>query len=292
MPDPFDALRTPLTPVEPDAAFAAQLRARVVRALSTTRGGSAVTDAIAATSRQSADTERPRQGDIAYVSLWVPDAERATTFFSHVLGWRYADVARPGRAHQVEGLNVSHGIIGDQPRSTLLLCFTVDDVDAALERVRSAGGATEPAMDEPYGRVAGCTDDQGVRFAVHAGPASNPGQRLAPNGAHVGDVAYLTLEVEDSARARAFYAAAVGWRFTPGRVQDGWSIENVVPMAGMSGGHGRAAVVPMYRVDDIEAAVERVRQAGGTASEVSREPYGQTSECVDDQGTRFYLGQL
>jgi predicted enzyme related to lactoylglutathione lyase len=48
----------------------------------------------------------------------------------------------------------------------------------------------------------------------------------------------------------------------------------------------------MYLVDDIGAAVERVRAAGGTASDPERQPYGVTSDCVDDQGTRFYLGQL
>ena len=47
----------------------------------------------------------------------------------------------------------------------------------------------------------------------------------------------------------------------------------------------------MYRVDDIAAAVERVRAAGGTATDPVAQPYGWTSECVDDQGTRFSLGE-
>jgi predicted enzyme related to lactoylglutathione lyase len=50
--------------------------------------------------------------------------------------------------------------------------------------------------------------------------------------------------------------------------------------------------VPMYRVDDIAVAVERVRASGGEASDPERQPYGHTSTCADDQGTRFYLGQL
>jgi predicted enzyme related to lactoylglutathione lyase len=48
----------------------------------------------------------------------------------------------------------------------------------------------------------------------------------------------------------------------------------------------------MYSVGDIAPAVERVRAAGGTATEPDRRPYGITAECADDQGTRFYLGQL
>lgn len=62
-------------------------------------------------------------------------------------------------------------------------------------------------------------------------------------------------------------------------------------MTGMYGGADHPVVVPMYTVDDIEPAVARVREAGGTATDPARQPYGVTSECTDDQGSRFYLGQ-
>jgi predicted enzyme related to lactoylglutathione lyase len=60
----------------------------------------------------------------------------------------------------------------------------------------------------------------------------------------------------------------------------------------LSGGHDVTTVLPMYRVDDIDDAVARVRAAGGSATDPENQPYGLSSECVDDQGTRFYLGQL
>jgi len=62
-------------------------------------------------------------------------------------------------------------------------------------------------------------------------------------------------------------------------------------MAGLAGG-GAGVVTPMWRVDDIGAAVGRVRAAGGTATEPERQPYGLSSQCTDDQGTRFWLGEL
>jgi predicted enzyme related to lactoylglutathione lyase len=83
-----------------------------------------------------------------------------------------------------------------------------------------------------------------------------------------------------------------GWQFTAGRGQDGWNIPDTVPMAGVAGGRSRARIVPMYRVDDITSAVQRVRAAGGTATEPAHEGYGIRAECTDDQGTTFYLGQL
>jgi predicted enzyme related to lactoylglutathione lyase len=51
--------------------------------------------------------------------------------------------------------------------------------------------------------------------------------------------------------------------------------------------------VPMWTVSDIDAAVTRVREAGGTViQEPSQQPYGRTAECTDDQGGRFYLGEF
>ena len=52
----------------------------------------------------------------------------------------------------------------------------------------------------------------------------------------------------------------------------------------------RATIVPMWKVADVRRAVEAVRAAGGTATDPERQPYGTTSECADDQGMRFYLG--
>jgi uncharacterized glyoxalase superfamily protein PhnB len=234
----------------------------------------------------------PRHGDIGYVSLWVPEVDRAATFVSAVLEWRYATVSHP-QSRQIEGLSLHHGMWGGEARPTLFLCFAVEDIDEAVERVREAGGtAAEPVL-EPYGRLSECRDDQGVRFAVYEPPGGVAiGEPSAPNGSRPGDVAYVTMEVPDSARTRAFYASVLGWRFTPGRVDDGWQVEGPTPMTGLQGGHPVATTIPMYRVDDVAAAAERVRAAGGTASEPEIQPYGVTSDCVDDQGTRFYLGSL
>ncbi len=63
-------------------------------------------------------------------------------------------------------------------------------------------------------------------------------------------------------------------------------------MSGIGGGADQPLTKPMWLVDDIRSAVERVRAAGGTATEPEQQPYGVTSECVDDQGSEFYLGQL
>ena len=65
-------------------------------------------------------------------------------------------------------------------------------------------------------------------------------------------------------------------------------------MAGVAGGRCRRQVtVPMWTVADIDAAVARVREAGGTViEEPSQQSYGKSALCTDDQGTRFYLGEF
>ena len=60
-----------------------------------------------------------------------------------------------------------------------------------------------------------------------------------------------------------------------------------------AGGSEHPTTVPMWTVADIDVAVARVREAGGTVlQEPARQPYGVSAECIDDQGGRFYLGEF
>jgi predicted enzyme related to lactoylglutathione lyase len=169
----------------------------------------------------------------------------------------------------------------------------VEDISAATARVQAAGGtASEPEL-EPYGLVAECTDNQGVRFALFEPPDGvATGHKPKAGQNRRGDLVYVTMEVVDSSRARAFFAHGLGWRYSMGRAVDGWHVDDVLPMVGLSGGHEQATTVPMYVVDDIEDAVRAVRHAGGSATQPEAQPYGITATCSDDQGTRFYLGQF
>ena len=229
-----------------------------------------------------------RHGDVAYASLWVPDARRAAGFYGQLLAWTYEPA---GDDLLVQDATTALGISGGHDEPTLFCCFAVDDLEAALHAVRAAGGTTQPPTREPYGLVAGCTDDQGVELALWEVGSGRAAPRT-PNGRVAGDLAYLTWEVRDSRRTRAFYATVLGWRFAPGHVADGWQVGGVAPMGGVSGGHDTAACLPMWRVDDIDSAVAAVRRAGGMADPPTQQPYGRTAQCRDDQGMRFYLGQL
>ncbi len=227
--------------------------------------------------------EAPRPGDLAYAALWTPDVERAEAFYAAVLGWEVAPGSVP-QGRQVTSTTLSTGLWGGQDVHTLFCCWHVDDVDAAARRVRAAGGTADEARDEPYGRIADCTDPWGLAFAVFAPPLDgDPGVRTPPNGARPGDLSYLTLLVRDQAAAVRFYAGVLGWR-----VVGDSEPADVRPMLGIAEADSQRAV-PCWKVDDVAAALERVRAAGGAAGEPTQRPYGVLAECTDDQGSLFYL---
>lgn len=285
MTDPLDVLRAPVTPVDPDPAFTTDLRARLERALALPRG---VAVSETTTTAPAVDPVY-RHGDVGYAWLSVPDVERAVAFHGAVLGWRVVPGSDP-QGRQVLSRAPHLGLHGGNARSTLNCCYAVEDVQRAVERVRAAGGRAAEPQPAPYGLVADCLDDQGTAFALYQPPGGVGTQPPGGAGEGEGDLVYVTYEVVDSARARAFYGQVLGWAFTAGGVEDGWQI--VGGSGGLQGGHPRATTLPMWRVSDVAAAVGRVRAAGGTATDPVSRPYGAECECTDDQGTRFYLGQL
>jgi predicted enzyme related to lactoylglutathione lyase len=232
------------------------------------------------------------EGDVACMSLWVPDVEGAATFFATVLGWTYgAGSSEQGR--QVEGTTIPHGLYGGQERSTLFCCYAVDDVDAAVERVRAAGGSAAAPSNEPYGRVANCTDDQDTPFAIVelAGNHATEGGERPRNGVHQGDVVRHARSRRQRAgarllrlRARLAFQSGSG-RGLLGRRRD--------PPDDESPRRTRTR----DRRGDVPGGRHRRRGGAGARGRryrdgPERQPYGIAADCVDDQGTRFWLGQL
>jgi len=296
MTDPLDALWAPVTPADPDPAFAARLRARLERALRLPEGVAVteISPTLAGQAREAEPGAAPlQQGDISYVSLWVPDVARAAAFYGAVLGLDYLP-AHNQRGRQAPGAVPPQGLWEVPGAPTLFCSYVVDDAAAAVARVRAAGGQAEEPVRRPYGLTADCVGADGMRFALHQPLAGPPGPARSPadTSGRDGDLAYLTLEVADPARTLEFYGAVLGWRWRPGRSPGGWQVEGTAPMIGVSGGHAAPAAVPVWQVTDLAAAVARVRAAGGASTEPHREPYGAMAECADDQGARFSLGQF
>jgi uncharacterized protein len=104
-----------------------------------------------------------------------------------------------------------------------------------------------------------------------------------------GELVYFWIPVPDAARAQAFYGGLFGWEFAPGNVPDGYQITNASPPGGLHGGGEGSAPQVCFQVDDVQAAVERVRELGGEADDPQEIPSGSYVQCRDDQGTSFFL---
>jgi uncharacterized protein len=258
---------------------------------SATPDGATAGDPRAGLSRNGA-----RQGDVSYISLGVPDIERAQAFYGAVLGWRFAPGRPEHQGRQVEevipqiGLWSGPQLLGRVVHGAVL-AFRVDDLASAVERVREQGGTAGEIHQEPYGLTAACRDNQGMDLYLHE--LAPTGEPAGANGTAPGDVSYLSLSVPDGGKAQAFYGAVLGWTVTPTDRAEAWSVTDPSPMTGLAGGaEGEAQAVLSYLVDDLALAVERIRSAGGTSTDPVERPYGLEASCTDDQGLAFYLHEF
>ncbi|ORW57761.1 glyoxalase [Mycolicibacterium peregrinum] len=227
-----------------------------------------------------------QHGDVGYVSVWAPDAARAAAFYGHVLGWTYDPATG-----QVTNTRQPIGIFSVAGAGNLFCCYAVTDLDGAREAILTGGGQPGQTQEFDFGTVLDATDPAGTPFAVFMPAPGTPRPEL--NGAGPGELSYLTYEVPDSTAFKEFYSRVFFWTFEPGRINDGWGVQGSQPMSGVAGSSAQAVTVPMWTVADIDAAVARVREAGGTVlQQPSRQDYGFMAECTDDQGVRFYLGQV
>jgi uncharacterized glyoxalase superfamily protein PhnB len=297
--DPFEALREPGTPTDPDPGFARRLRLRLTREIFASLGGTM--------SQQTAVTRverEPAWPPTLAPYIVVSDARRAMGWYVEVFG-----AQRRGELHVNADGTIGHAEVGigdavlmfaeasdlwpdvpvrapDSPATfSHSLHLEVDDVDASTERARLSGASVErePA-DQPYGRASVIVDPFGHRWILLGRPARATRLRQ-------GDVANVTMAAPDAHRAKEFYQAVLQVPFSSGH-PGAWRTDETRPPLGILPSGGAEPEVQLsYRVDDITAAVERVRAAGGHANEPARQPYGLLAACVDDQGTTFRLWQ-
>jgi predicted enzyme related to lactoylglutathione lyase len=111
-----------------------------------------------------------------------------------------------------------------------------------------------------------------------------------------GEVAWFEIGVGDTEKGRAFYEGLFGWKFEPGPNEGGYMIGAPNVPGGMHGGDPGGRPYLFFEVDDIQAAIQRVRELGGDAEDAdvegddeSQARYGRFVICHDDQGSYFGL---
>jgi predicted enzyme related to lactoylglutathione lyase len=299
MTDPFEALREPVTPADPDPGFAGRLRQRLTREVFASPGGTMSQQ----TTTVQAERE-PAWPPALTPYIVVSDARRAMDWYIEVFG-----AQRRGEPIVNADGTIGHAEVGigdavlmfseasdlwpnvpvrapDSPATfSHSLHVKVDDVDGTTERAKRSGATVERApTDQPYGRGSVIVDPFGHRWILLRPPAGVTRLRQ-------GDVANVTMMASDAQRAKEFYEAVLQVPFSSAHPGTWRTAETNPPLGIFSSRDGEPQVQLSFRVDDIAAAAERVRAAGGRADEPKRRQYGVLAECADDQGTTFRLWQ-
>lgn len=244
-----------------------------------------------------------------WYELMTSDVKAAEAFYSRVLGWTGEGWGEDGAyrimsagSHNVAGLMTMPDAFKASGGHPCWVGYVgTDDVDAAAERLRAAGGQVQrPPEDIPeIGRFAVVADPQGAMFMLFS-PKGDP-EPAAPAGLP-GTVGWHELYAEDWTTAFDFYAGQFGW--TKGDSVDigpmgtyQLFVAGGVPIGGMM---NRFESIPRpvwgyyFNVPGIEAAAEAVRAGGG---KVFMEPHqvpggGWIVNCSDPQGAHVsFLSQ-
>ncbi len=323
--DAFHVLRRPDAPIAPSDAFAKHLRQRLTAELTPLLAAPQptaidITTTTASKGRPMTVTPYLVVRNAAAALDFYRDA------FSAIETQRLVgDDGRVGHAEIRIGASTlmladeypEVDALGPQTRGGPTCSFhvEVDDVDAAFARAIDLGARSlrEPAdqfhgsrsaiFDDPFGQrwtvtqsveqlstdeyAARAADDQGFgSFTVQTPSGAVPHDHQARH--HIqGDLYYFTLPVSDVERAQRFFGAVLGWQFdAPGQGH----VNNIAaPPGGLDDQSDDTGARLWFVVDDIHAAVARVRELGGTAQDPVDYPSGWSSDCTDDQGTVFSL---
>jgi predicted enzyme related to lactoylglutathione lyase len=102
---------------------------------------------------------------------------------------------------------------------------------------------------------------------------------------------HFELPLADAERGRAFFGGLLGWSFSDWQGSGYLMIDGAAPSGALSAGDAGPAVL-YFGTDDIDGAVARVRELGGTTDGAQAIPdVGRFAVCKDDQGTGFGLFQ-
>jgi predicted enzyme related to lactoylglutathione lyase len=118
-------------------------------------------------------------GEASWHELMTTDAEAAMRFYQEVFGWQPSEAMDMGEMGKYQMFNRPHGMIGgmmNKPREMAhvppnwQIYFLVDDINAAVERIKANGGQIlNGPMEVPGGDwVLNAMDPQGAAFSLHA----------------------------------------------------------------------------------------------------------------------------
>jgi uncharacterized protein len=242
-----------------------------------------------------------------WYDLMTTDAKAAAAFYHSVVGWEAKDSGLPDRIYMI--LSMGETMVGglmpipeaSQGAHPVWMGYIgVDDVDAYTERVKAAGGAIHHQPEDipnNIGRFAVVSDPQGATFVLFKGMGDTPPTPTGPI-MDLGRVGWNELHAADGAAAFAFYSKLFGWTKGDAHDMGPMGIYQIFKTGGpdVGGIMTKAPQMPgppmwlfYFNVDAADAAVERIKKAGG---KIVQEPHQVPGglwivQGIDPQGAMF-----
>lgn len=246
-----------------------------------------------------------KSSPFVWYDLMTTDVKGATAFYAKVIGWNIADSGMPGMTYLSlsAGDVMVGGIMGVPDGSGFTPTWSgyihSRDVDADAKRVTKLGGkiCKEPADIPGVGRFAAVADPGGAMFYLFK-PNSGEGPKPVPRGTP-GHIGWRELHAADQKKAWKFYSSLFGWTKGDGIDMGPMGTYQIFNIADdMAGGMmPKAKEMPQatwryyFNVDAIDAALGRVKAAGGKAmSDPMQVPGGSwIAQGKDPQGASFAM---
>jgi predicted enzyme related to lactoylglutathione lyase len=243
-------------------------------------------------------------GTPCWVDLGSPDLDASIEFYGGLFGWKvpeHENTEQTGgyRRAAKNGVDVA-GMMplmqeGQPPAWSSYVSVT--DAEATAAAVTEAGGSViaEPMDVLGMGHMAVFADPSGAVFGIWQ-PGTFLGAGLVNEP---GALSWNELNTRDLEGAKAFYGAVFGWTFEDNDMGAAGSYTTINLGENMVGGilnmteRGVPEQVPAhwqvyFAVEDTDAAVEQVKQSGGSVMVPPMEvPAGRFSILLDPHGASF-----
>ena len=245
-------------------------------------------------------------GRFAWYELMTTNMAAAATFYANVVGWGAQDASTPDLAYTLfTAGNVTAGGLMELPEDARKMGATprwmgyvgVNDVDAAADRIKRLGGAVYvPPTNSNIGRISVVADPQTATLGLVEG--LKPGQQPPAELDELGRVGWHELLAADWEKAFAFYGELFGWQNADAEIgpTDTYQLFSAGGQT-IGGMLTKRSVEPVpywlyyFNVDAVEAAMARVKDAGGQIIHGPMQVPGGSwiAQCMDPQGAMFAM---
>lgn len=245
-----------------------------------------------------------------WYELMTTDLAASEAFYGTVIGWTAADSGMPGFRYSI--LKAGEiAIAGAMALPDELVTagvpphwigyVRVEDVDAMLPRLVTAGGTVHKAAEDipGVGRFAVVADPHGAAFCLFREDGPMPAAEPSTDPCRPGHVGWHELQAGDGDAAFAFYAELFGWTEADRHDMGPMGVYRLFATGGAAVG-GMMTKVPecprpfwlyYFGVEALDAAIDRLTAAGGKVAMGPMEVPGGAwiVQAFDPQGAMFAL---